>query len=405
LQNGGFDLIIGNPPYVNVFNLPPADVDFYEKRYTTFKNKYDLYGFFMEKAVDLLKEGGLLGFITSRTWFSIDSFSRLREFLLNSGRIIQIAVTPSQTFANATVETAILLFQKDSDNNRRMNNVIDIVEYNEETEQFEKRQEISQRVFSEHPKQLINLEWSSSTNTVFERMKVDSIELSQIASFSLGIKTSDNDKFIFNRKQKEVDKPVLRGRDIYNYRIEPNGLWLRYIPDEIKKLHGARPRDPNSFFRQEKIVLREISKQEIIAAYDTESYLVLDTANVIFTEEGNPYSLKYLLAILNSKLINWWYGSQFKGLHVKLNQLALIPVHTIDFENAKSKTAHDEIVKLVENMLVLQKERQAVRPEDNLDHARNLDRRIKEVDSEIDKRVFKLYGLSEEEIKIVEGKQ
>jgi type I restriction-modification system DNA methylase subunit len=404
LQNGGFDLIIGNPPYVNVFNLPPADVDFYEKRYTTFKNKYDLYGFFMEKAVDLLKEGGLLGFITSRTWFSIDSFSRLREFLLNSGRIIQIAVTPSQTFANATVETAILLFQKDSDNNRRMNNVIDIVEYNEETEQFEKRQEISQRVFSEHPKQLINLEWSSSTNTVFERMKVDSIELSQIASFSLGIKTSDNDKFIFNRKQKEVDKPVLRGRDIYNYRIEPNGLWLRYIPDEIKKLHGARPRDPNSFFRQEKIVLREISKQEIIAAYDTESYLILDTANVIFTEKDNPYSLKYLLALLNSKLINWWYGSQFKGLHVKLNELAIIPVHKIDFENSKSKIVHDEIVKLVEKMLILQKERQAVRPEDNLDNARNLDRKIKEVDTEINEKIFKLYGLSDEEIKIVEGK-
>lgn len=405
LQNGGFDLIIGNPPYVNVFNLPPADVDYYEKHYKTFKNKYDLYGFFMEKAVGLLKEGGLLGFITSRTWFSIDSFSRLREFLLNSGRIIQIAVTPSQTFATATVETAILLFQKDSDNNRRMNNVIDIVEYNEETEQFEKRQEISQRVFSEHSKQLINLEWSSSTNTVFERMKVDSVELSQIANFSLGIKTSDNDKFIFNRKQKEVDKPVLRGRDIYNYRIEPNGLWLRYIPDEIKKLHGARPRDPNSFFRQEKIVLREISKQEIIAAYDTESYLILDTANVIFTEKDNPYSLKYLLALLNSKLINWWYGSQFKGLHVKLNELAIIPVHKIDFENSASKIAHDEIVKLVEKMLILQKERQAVRPEDNLDIARNLDRKIKEVDTEINEQVFKLYGLSDEEIKIVEGKQ
>lgn len=403
LQNGGFDLIIGNPPYVNVFNLPPIDVDFYEKHYKTFKNKFDLYGFFIEKAVGLLKEGGLLGFITSRTWFSIDSFSRLREFLLGTGRIIQIAITPSQTFANATVETAILIFQKDSDNDRRMNNRVEIVEYNEETGQFQKKQEISQHTFSEHPKQLINLEWSSNANTVFEKMKSNSIELSQIASFSLGIKTADNERFVLSRKQKEVDKPVLRGRDIYRYRIEPNGLWLRYVPEEIKKLHGARPRDPNSFFRQEKIVLREISKQEIIAAYDTESYLVLDTANVIFTEKGNPYSLKYLLAILNSKLINWWYGSQFKGLHVKLNQLALIPVRKIDFENTKSKALHTEIVKLVERMLALQKERQAVRPEDDLDHARKLDRQIKDVDSEIDQRVYRLYGLTEEEIKIVEG--
>ena len=61
-------------------------------------------------------------------------------------------------------------------------------------------------------------------------------------------------------------------------------------------------------------------------------------------------------------------------------------------------------MKLVEKMLILQKERQAVRPEDNLDNARNLDRKIKEVDTEINEKIFKLYGLSDEEIKIVEGK-
>lgn len=223
-------------------------------------------------------------------------------------------------------------------------------------------------------------------------------------NFSLGIKTSNNDKFLFNRKQKEADKPVVRGRDIYRYRIEPNGLWLRYIPDEIKKLHGARPRDPNSFFRPEKLVLREISKQEIIAAYDTESNLIMDTANVIFTESNNPYSLKYFLALLNSKLINWWYSSQFKGLHVKLNQLALIPVHLINFENSAEKSAHDGIVKLAEQMLALQKERQSVQPEDEFDHVRNLEREIAKVDEAIDKLVYELYGLTEEEIKIVEGK-
>lgn len=118
-KDGGFDLVVGNPPYVNVFNLPSIDVDYYGKYFQTIKNKYDLYGLFIEKAIGLLKEGGILGFITSRTWFSIDSFSRLREFLLNSGCVIQIAITPSQTFADATVETAILLFQKDSNNERR----------------------------------------------------------------------------------------------------------------------------------------------------------------------------------------------------------------------------------------------------------------------------------------------
>ncbi len=81
-----------------------------------------------------------------------------------------------------------------------------------------------------------------------------------------------------------------------------------------------------------------------------------------------------------------------------------IPIRRIDFAKPAEKSAHDEIVKLVEQMLALQKERQPVRPEDDLDRARSLDKQIKSVDDgEIDKRVYELYGLSEEEIRLVEG--
>ena len=83
---------------------------------------------------------------------------------------------------------------------------------------------------------------------------------------------------------------------------------------------------------------------------------MLDTANVIFVEPDNPYSLKFILAILNSKLLNWWYGSQFKGLHVKLNQLTQLPIRTINFSDPAEKRQHDEIVQLVTEMLELHKE-------------------------------------------------
>ena len=76
----------------------------------------------------------------------------------------------------------------------------------------------------------------------------------------------------------------------------------------------------------------------------------------------------------------------------------------MDFENSAEKSARDEIVRLVEKMLALQKERQSVRREDDLDRVRNLERQIEQVDEEIDERVYALYGLTEEEIKIVEGK-
>lgn len=75
----------------------------------------------------------------------------------------------------------------------------------------------------------------------------------------------------------------------------------------------------------------------------------------------------------------------------------------MDFENSAEKSARDEIVRLVEKMLALQKERQSLRREDDLDRVRNLERQIEQVDEEIDERVYALYGLTEEEIKIVEG--
>jgi hypothetical protein len=79
-----------------------------------------------------------------------------------------------------------------------------------------------------------------------------------------------------------------------------------------------------------------------------------------------------------------------------------LPIRRIDFENATEKSAHDEIVKLVEKMLALQKKRQSVRREDDLDRVRSLERQIAQVDAEIDQKVYALYGLTEEEIRVIE---
>jgi hypothetical protein len=125
-----------------------------------------------------------------------------------------------------------------------------------------------------------------------------------------------------------------------------------------------------------------------------------------------PSNDLYLLAVLNSKLIFSYYkriasvlGDPDKGGRLRWfrQDVLKLPIRRIDFGNPAEKSAHDEIVRLVQQMLALQKERQSVRPEDDLDRARHLDRRIAEVDAEIDQRVYKLYGLTEGEIKVVEG--
>jgi adenine-specific DNA-methyltransferase len=399
MERGGFDVVVGNPPYVNVYNLPQGDSDYYRRHYESFKNKCDLYGFFLERAIDLLRTGGLLGFITSRTWLSISSFSKLRKLILDKTEVLQLATVPSDTFPDATVETVILILRKVQQPNPK--SVTGVYHFDEDIVEFAKVNEIPRVAFADHPKQIFSLDWRQEVELIFKKLNTKSVRFRDIASFSLGIKPGRTAKFVRPRRETEDDRPVVRGRDIHPYLIVPGKEWIWYVPEEIKKIHGARPRDPIAFDRQEKIVLREISPGTIIAAYDQDRLFPLDTVNVVFTEEG-PYSLKYLLGLLNSTLINWWYGHQFIGLHVKLNQLRLVPIRRINFEDPEDVARHDRMVALVEEMLRLQKEHaQAEALKEDRRH--DLARRIERLDAEIDVLVYELYGLTEEEIGVVEG--
>jgi hypothetical protein len=136
-------------------------------------------------------------------------------------------------------------------------------------------------------------------------------------------------------------------------------------------------------------------------ALDTAGYYSNDKTTIIGSND------LYVLGIINSKISDFVFksisstkqGGYFEQKPMYISQL---PIHRIDFENLAEKLAHDEIVRLVEKLLALQKERQFVRREDDLDRVRNLERQIAQVDAEIDQRVYALYGLTEDEIAIVE---
>ena len=134
----------------------------------------------------------------------------------------------------------------------------------------------------------------------------------------------------------------------------------------------------------------------------------VDVGGIVFKEEYKRQSLLYLLAILNSNVARWYFpfvSVPFRGGWLSANRqfLSQVPVVLPKLTISDEKSAHDEIVRLVEKMLALQKERQSVRREDDLDRVRTLEKQIAFIDEEIEKRVYVLYGLTEEEIRIVEG--
>ena len=155
------------------------------------------------------------------------------------------------------------------------------------------------------------------------------------------------------------------------------------------------------FLVDEKIISRQTS-DHLVAAYDNEQYFSLDSTHVIIPHEINA---KYFLALFNSRLLNYYYqkivpevGRTFA--QVKTVNLKQLPIRTIDFSNPEEVAKHDKLVSLVDNMLELQKKYHDAR----MDRDKELyERQIKIVDAQIDRRVYDLYGLTEEEVKVVEG--
>jgi hypothetical protein len=189
--------------------------------------------------------------------------------------------------------------------------------------------------------------------------------------------------------------------------LEPHTAAAQKRQDQGDYWWELRACDYYNEFEKPKIVYPDIAKESRVA-FDTKCLYFSNTVYFI------PLNDLYLLGLLNSKLIFAYFkrhaailGDPDKGGRLRWfrQDVLKIPVRKIDFANPTEKAAHDEIVALVEGMLALQAERQALDPAQHFDELRSLDRRISRLDAEIDRRVYALYGLTEEEIRVVEGVQ
>ena len=322
-EKGGFDVVIGNPPYVNMVNiLDEKQRKYYQNTYKTVKNKSDLYSIFTEKSSHLLKQNGLFGFIFSNSWMGTESFSEFRNFLAHDVKVTKLVQLPPGVFQDATV-TTVLCFYTNKNPNEADN--IDI-------ETCVEQRFVSKGFVLPYKQILANPNTSFSFEKTIELNKVNSVQLGDIASFSLGIKTSDDKRFIFDEKKDNDCHLFLRGRNTSRWCVPSNNEWLWYKPELITQKPGGRPRIFENFVVDKKIIIQDIAT-EINATLDKNKYLCNDTLNIIFNTEDN-YSMEYLVCLLNSKLVNVWFKKVFpSGLHIKLNQLECVPIPTINHES------------------------------------------------------------------------
>lgn len=382
-KRGGFDVVIGNPPYVNIANIKDANErDYLKENFETAKNKSDLYSFFTERAVGLLRDGSTLGFIFSNSWLGTESFSRFREFLVDNTTVTELVRLPPDVFAGATVTTVLIFLQKKK---APEDHKVKLLEYVDA-----KFTELSAGLSYARIKESPGFSFSFGEEVSFN---VPIIKLGDMARFSLGIKTSDDKKFILDEKKNEDSYKLLRGKDVNRYFYQYAGKWIWYKPDLMMQKVGAGPRRIEYFLR-EKLLFRSITGGSIIATFDDEMFLTNDKVHILY--DSRDYPLKFILGIVNSKIIGRWIRSTFNDLlEIKINQLEHVPIPKV------SKEKQMKVVKLVDNILQLNKKLQLATENSNEWH--KLKSEVTKTDHKIDEEVYKLYGLTPEEIKIVEG--
>ena len=251
--------MIGNPPYINIANIKePSIRDFLKNHYEVARNKSDLYSFFTEKGQKILKESGILYFIVSNSWLGIDSFLNFRKFLVQKTKMIDLVKCRGDVF-DATVTPVIFGFINTpvSDNKITLHSLLDGV-----------FSELENKIDYSEIKRIPSYPFSFERQISF---KTKTVKLGSIAHFTLGIKTSNDAKFISDKPFQDNSYKLIRGKDITRFKTNYSNKFIWYRPELMQLKKGAGPRNLEYFLVTEKIVIKDVANK-IEATLDKNQY-------------------------------------------------------------------------------------------------------------------------------------
>lgn len=456
-ENGGFDVVIGNPPYGATLNK--EEKEYFYSKFETVEYQLDTYTLFMEKAHKILKTNAKLAFIVPSTWLTMFYFKTLRKYLIENSYFENLLLFRYQVFEDVTAETSIITLTKNKEINEKIN-----------TNFYDNSNEIETKIF----KQISQNDWISSYELgfnilfngdklkVIEKILKDSLELEKIFTVFSGLVPYEVGKGMPKQTKEDLKNRIydanykidesyynyIVGGSINKFIITPSKTdWIKF-GDNL-----AAPRKNFNFF-QKKIMVRQTS-DKIISSIDTEGFISLKSVHNIVVND-KKYSYEALVCILNSKLMDFYYkflvpeeGRTFA--EVKAVNLKRLPIVNFEFNqkpfiqkadlmlelNKKlqetKQNFYDEL-KLEKLTTKLQKfeelefddfikeytKSKKIKFADKLEERNfkndwkalfesdkkeviEIQNQINQTDKEIDQMVYKLYDLSDDEIKIVEN--
>jgi type I restriction-modification system DNA methylase subunit len=378
-SKGGFDVVIANPPYVFGGNkgISQEEKDAYKRGYVSGSKKINLFALFVERGSQVLKQRGALIYILPNTLLRVTSYSNTRQFIIENLHVDKIVDLDVGIFDAVTASTIIISLLKETPNDAT---VATVQRGCEDAQPAKVRQAAWTKsgfifdIFSRDGDRLL-----------FDKLAHNSVPLGDVCSrIRFGVVISGNfDVVVSDTKHSQKWKPFLEGDEIGSFVTKYRGRFLRY---EKQLLHRSRTPD---IFETRKIMIQRITGGEtpLKATLDEKGYYNKESIlNLILNTPTISY--EYLLGVLNSQLANWFYKRRFTNsskLTVNLSKeyVGQIPIKMAD------KALQKPVERLVARILVAR--------------ARNAEADVGVLKREVDQLVYALYGLTREEIKIVEG--
>ncbi len=449
-QKGGFDVVIGNPPYVRQEGLGEFK-GYFQKHFRVYQGTSDLYTYFIERGISFLQGGGLFSYIVANKWMRANYGLPLRRWLKEQCIEEIIDFGDLQVFQGATTYPCIIRIARSAPRASFQATQVKTLKFQDLKDYVnENHYELNQLTLDDSGWSLAD----ENTQALLDKLKKTGVPLGEYVGGKIyyGIKTGLNEAFVIDARTREkliaedqrcaeVIKPFLAGREIkryeplrkYKYLIfNRRGVNLKEYPAiekyllQFKERLTPKPEDwkgerwigrkPGAYkwyevqdtidyhaeFEKPKIVYAEIAARGQFTLdpncyyYDTTAYIM-----------SNDTELTYLLGLFNSKLWSFVFSntsSEIRGgfYRWKRQYMSPLPIRIIDPSDSADVARHDRMVSLVDSMLSLHKKLQEARtPHEEI----ALKRQIEATDRQIDALVYELYGLTEEEIRIVEGAQ
>ena len=386
-KQGGFDVVIGNPPYIRVDSLEISDKKFWKESFISSEGKYDLYYLFIEQSIKLLKNTGNLGFIVPNKFCVADSAGKLRELILNSTKDREFfSVSQIDVFKDAANYPVILSFGKGQDGEKT-------------TLKFAKEEE--EVILGSNKVQLSNddikalggiipINVGEQQLEIVLKLLKNSDKLGKYLKISEGLRIPEK----LESQQKDGSE-IVKQYQFSRYSDVELGTFIKGM-DLKQVINKNTGRFKN--IHKEKIIIAEDALY-ISATIDKKNRI--PQGGVYFaTPLSKSTSLVTILGLLNSKLLSFVYKTLFGGMHMGGGYLRYRSTFLYELP-IKQIEDSAEFNKFIKNMLGLNSELNKL--EENSNEWESLKSEIEKTDKKIDEEVYKLYGLTPEEVKIVEG--